>query len=258
MISLKWRHAVTASILLLTINPTVWAKPILFEFTGTVTDSVIDAVFGELVTEPLEHPEWVGQQVFGTVTMDLEGQWEYFDDDDPYKIFKSHGSVADSNWMQVKLRNPDGTYFDSSLATYGPSIPFDPLPNTAYAQLTHMSNFTPGVPSSNFQVVRRYHDSESFRRYNYIELTLSGNGDNAHLLTNSKNYEDAIIKPEFANVRNFGAVKQSNRTLTSPNYYFNIDSFTRISTNVPEPSAPLLLFSGLLIVLVKRYKYLVK
>lgn len=255
MFNLRGLYAVVASIFFFTINAPVWAKPVIFEFTGIVTDSVIDGDFGELIKEPLAHPEWVGKKVFGTVTMDFDGQWEYFSDDDPYKIYKSYGSVADSAWMQVTLKNPDGSYFDSSLATYGPSIPFDPYPNNAYTQLLHMSDLVPGGPYSNFQVSRGYHNKDAFWKYNSIELTLGSKGDYASLLTSGRNYEDVILNPEFANVRNFGSVKQSNRTLTSPNYYFTIDSFIRTSTHVPEPAAPLLLFSGLLIALIRKFKH---
>ncbi|RYY73442.1 MAG: PEP-CTERM sorting domain-containing protein [Gammaproteobacteria bacterium] len=42
--------------------------------------------------------------------------------------------------------------------------------------------------------------------------------------------------------------------MATPNYYFWIDSLSRIETEVPEPPAPLLLFSALLVLLLKRYR----
>jgi len=254
MIFFKNVYVIATSILLLTVNAPAWATPITFEFTGTVTNTVIDTIFGDNGIKETRYPEWNGQQVTGILTLDLEGQWEYFSEDDPYTIYKSFGSVADSNWMQLTLRNPDGTYFDSSRATYGKPTPFNPYPNSAYAQIVHLSDVNPEPPLSNLVVSRGYYDSASPLAYNYIELTLIGNGSNAHLLTSSKDFDDVIINPEFANLQNYGSVNQSNRTLTSPGYHFTIDSFNRVRTEVPEPSAPLLLFSGLLIVLLKRYK----
>ncbi|MDF3014133.1 MAG: hypothetical protein K0Q78_2337 [Cellvibrio sp.] len=161
----------------------------------------------------------------------------------------------------MKLRNPDGTYFDSSRASYGSSTPFNPFPNSAYTQLTHLIEIEAGAPVSNVGFSRRYFDDDSPLPYNYIDLTLIGNRDNAHLLINSKEYEDVIIKPEFANLTNYGAVYQSSRTLTDPDYYFIIDSHSRRGTDVPTPSAPLLLISGLFIVLLivffKQYEVVV-
>jgi hypothetical protein len=261
MIWVKNVCAIAASIFVLMINASAWATPLIFDFTGTVTDSIFDTRFGNNVTTVTRHPEWNGQQVTGVITLELEGQWKFADEDDPYTIFKSDGSVADSEWMQVKLRNPDGTYFDSPHATYGSSTPFNPLPNSAYTQLTHLIEIDASAPVSNVGFSRRYHNSNSPRPYNYIDLTLIGNGDNAHSLMNSKEYENVVFNPEFANVTNYGAVYQSSHTPTDPDYYFIIDSLSRRGTDVPTPSAPLLLISGLFIVLLiiffKRYEVVV-
>jgi|GEM_PF-1583534 len=255
MIFSKTFCALATSLFTLTLNSFVWATPIVFEFTGTITDTVIDKTFGN-ETKLMSRTEWIGQQISGTISLDLDDQWKYFGDDDPYTIFKSYDTRATgAEWMQVKLRNPDGTYFDSSLATDGRSIPFDPYPNSAYAQIVHlMDDAYYGVPLSNVDFSRWYHNDNSPLMYNHFELGLIGNGDNASSLVSSKNFDDIIVKPDFANLQNYGLVRQSHRTLADPSYYFLIDSFSRIETEVPEPPAPLLLFSALLVLMVKRFK----
>lgn len=244
-------YSLITFLLLLTGNASVSATPIIFEFTGTVNDKVTNEMFGEYGTRITEHPEWNGQQISGTVSLDLE----FFGSGSNVAYSSRDTRAAGAIWMQVKLRNPDGTYFDSSLATDGPSIPFNPFPNSASANIVHlMDNAYYGTPISNLVLNRRYHDDNSADVYNYFELGLIGNADNANGLVSSKNFDEVIVKPEFANLRNYGMVTQSHRTLANPSYYFSIDSFSRVATEVTEPSALILLFSALFVVLVKRYK----
>lgn len=109
------------------------------------------------------------------------------------------------------------------------------------------------VPLSNVGFNRWYHESNLPIMYNYFELALIGNGDSVNSLVSSKNFDELIVNPEFANLRNYGMVTQSHIASANPSYYFSIDSFSRIETDVPEPSMPMLLFSALFIMLVKGY-----
>jgi hypothetical protein len=254
VISLKKFYSVTISLLILTISTSTWATPIVFEFKGTVTNTVTDIISGDNGAKDTTRPEWNGQQVTGFVTLELHDEWKMSSDADPYTIFRTFASAADAEWMQIKLRNPDGTYFDSSLATGGGSSPYNPYPDSAYTQIIHQYDDFYSGSLTNLGINRRYYDSTSLLSNNYFELSLIGNGDNASQLASSKNYNDVIIKSEFANLQNFGRVIQSDQTLNSPNYYFSVDSFSRVRTDVPEPSIPLLLFSGLAILLIKRLK----
>jgi len=88
--------------------------------------------------------------------------------------------------------------------------------------------------------------------YNYFELALIGNGDSVNSLVSSKNFDELIVNPKFANL-NYGMVTQSHIASANASYYFSIDFFSSIETDVPEPSMPMLLFSALFIMLVKGY-----
>ena len=249
MIFSKTLCFLATSLLTLTLNSSALATPVVFEFTGTITDTVVDKMFGN-ETKVMSRTDWIGQQISGTVSLDFA----YFGNDPNAAHTFLITYAADSEWMQVKLMNPDGTFFDSSFAVGGTSAPFDPYPSSAAANILHLYDDPYyGVPLSNLVLNRWYQDDNPALMYNYFELGLIGNGDNASLLVDSKNFEDVTVKPEFANLRNYGMVTQSHRTFADPSYYFLIDSFTRMETEVPEPSSPILMLSALLIVLLKRY-----
>lgn len=80
-------------------------------------------------------------------------------------------------------------------------------------------------------------------------------GDNADKLTNGADYNNAIIRPEFANVNNWAQVAQFNETGFGYDYYFTITSLKRIEVEVPEPSSLLILISGLLLILLRKLNH---
>lgn len=251
MIFTKISHRLAALTLFSTLSTFTahsWAIPLTFEFTGTISNTVlISRIQQTLFTS---HPQWNGLQVTGTVTMDLPELAA-----SPYNGlgYSQYGTSQDAypyaDWMSFTVTNPDGTILDIS-----DSIPIIPAPDlegdSAYTHLAHQSYM---YGDSGFYAQRIYNNFVPYPR-NSAALSLRADGDNAQWLTSSANYNNVIIKPEFANMDNYGWIYQLDDMGVGHEYYFRIDSVKRKPTEVPEPSVLLLFISGLLLIQLKRYK----
>lgn len=188
----------------------------------------------------------------GSLTLDL---LKYHDSPQQNLTSSSYsgiGSPSELDWISLKIKNPDGSFFDSSYSFPESQPPHEPTDH-AYVLLAHLKGDYYGVLQSNLIVSRGYASPSLFP--NFAELGLRANGENVSLLTSSANFDDVIIKPEFANMHNYGRVLQANEIGLAHEYYFSIDSFERKPTDVPEPSTLVFLFFCLLAMGIKRYKY---
>ncbi|MEN0037937.1 MAG: hypothetical protein AAGC78_12765 [Cellvibrio sp.] len=233
---------------LTTFTAPSWAIPLTFDFTGTISNTVLISKIQQ--TLATSHPQWNGLQVTGTVTMDLDessaspynglGYSQYSTQEDIYPY---------ADWMSFSVTNPDGSILDIS-----DSIPITPEPdlegNNAYTHLAHQSYL---YGDSGFYAQRIYNNFVPYPR-NSAALSLRAVDDNARWLTSSANYNDVIIKPEFANHDNYGWIYQLNDLGIGHEYYFRIDSLKRRPAEVPEPSIWLLFISSLLLIQMKRLK----
>ena len=245
MILAKFFYRLTTLTLLSTFTASSLAIPLTYQFTGTISDTV----FGSRMYQTLftTHPQWNGRQVTGTLTMDLPELGASPYNGPGYSQYSKYGDVYPySDWMSFSVTNPDGSVLDIS-----DSIPITPAPEAegddAYTHLAHQSYL---YGDSSFYAQRTY-DLPPYPR-NHASLSLRADGENALWLTSSANYNDVIIKPEFANIDNHGYVWQLNDVGIGHEYYFRIDSLERISADVPEPSILLIFISGLLLILWKR------
>ncbi len=153
--------------------------------------------------------------------------------------------------MSFSVANPDGSILDIS-----DSIPIIPAPeDIGDDAVTYLLHQATAYGYSGFYAQRTYNNSVPYPR-NHATLSLSAEGDNALWLTSSANYNDVIIKPEFANIENYGLVYQLNELGFGHEYYFRIDSLKRKPTDVPEPSIWLAFIFGLLFIQMKRYRLL--
>lgn len=226
-----------------------WAMPLTFEFTGTISNTVL--IWGVEQTLATSHPQWNGLPVSGTLMIDLPalaasplngpGYSQYSKRSDTYPF---------ADWMSFSIINPDGSILDIS-----DSIPIIPPPESegddAYTQLAHQSYL---YGDSGFYAQRTYSSIEQIP-INHASLSLQATGENALWLTSSANYHDVIIKPEFANFENYGWVWQLNDLGLGHEYYFRIDSIVRKAIDVPEPPLLLMLISGLLLLQWKRHQF---
>lgn len=250
MISIKRFYRLVALTFVSTLsifNAPSWAIPLSFEFTGTISDTVlISRIEQTLFTS---HPQWNGQQVTGTLTVDLPELAASPYNGVGYSQYSKTEDYPYAGWMSFSVTNPDGSILDIS-----DSIPLIPEPddigNDAYTQLTHQSYI---YGDSGFYAQRTYNNSVPYPR-NFASLSLRADGDNALWLTSSADYNNVIIKPEFANMDNYGSVYQLNELGIGHEYYFRIDSLKRKIAKVPEPSVLLIFISGLLLIQWKRFK----
>lgn len=246
MILTKYLYRLAALTLVSTFTAPSWAIPLTFQFTGTISDSILGS--GIYQTVFISHPQWNGEQVSGTLTLDLpEAAASPFNGPGYTQYGKSQYFYPYANWMSFSVTNPDGSVLDiSDSITPAPELEGD----DAYTHLAHKSY---RYGDSGFYAQRTYNNFVPYPR-NSATLSLQAIGENAAWLTSSADYNDVIIKPEFANLENYGDVYQLNDMGIGHEYSFRIDSLERISSEVPEPSILLIFISGLLLVQWKRNK----
>lgn len=246
MILTKIFNRLAALMLVSTFTASSWAIPLTFQFTGTISDTILGS--GIYQTVFTSHPQWNGEQVSGTLTLDLpELAASPFNGPGYTQYGASQDFYPRADWMSFSMTNPDGTILDIS-----DSIPITPAPEAegddAYTHLAHQSYL---YGDSSFYAQRTYNNFVPYPR-NHAALSLRAIGENAAWLTSSADYNDVIIKPEFANLENYGYVYQLNDLGIGHEYSFRIESLERISTEVPEPSLLLIFISGLLLLQWKR------
>jgi len=224
------------------------ALPLAFEFKGTISESVL--VSGIFQTAFTRQPEWNGLKVSGTLVMDLQDlAASPYNDLNYIQYSKSEHSYDYANWMAFSITNPDGSVLDISDA-----VPLFPAPEAeaddAYTYLAYHSHYLGG--DSGFYAQRTYDDPPYPR--NHTSLSLRASGQNAELLVSGANYNDVIIRPEFANSENYGYVYQLNDQGIGYEYNFRIDSLARATSKVPESGSLTLMILGFASLLLSRIR----
>ena len=223
-----------------------WASPLVFEFTGTISDTVL--ISGVNQTLFTTHPEWNEKRVAGRLTMDFSALAESPFNGSGYTQYSKNGITnLTADWMSFLVNNPDDTFLDIS-----DSEPIIPAPEAesddAYTDLSHHSYMN---GSSGFYAQRSYTNTPNYPQ-KHASLWLAALGDNAEWLTSNVDYNTVIIKPEFANWFNYGYVRYYTELGVGYEYTFTIDSLERVDATVPEPSMWLLMIVGLLLICRNR------
>lgn len=238
-------HKLAALTLAVTLPASSWALPLTFEFSGTISDTVLISGFDQTLFTT--HPEWNGLTVRGTLTMDFQDL-----PTSPHTGlgYTQHSQTEDyphANWMSFLIESPDGSFLDVS-----DSEPVFPAPwligDDAYTELAHLSYL---YSDSGFYAQRSYNNQLTYPR-KHAALSLRSIGDSANLLTSSANYNDVVVRPEFADYENYGYVYHYTELGIGHEYSFKIDSLKRTLANVPEPSTWWLFISGFVFILLKR------
>lgn len=219
-----------------TIIPSLaWATPIIFNFTGTISDQHLSG--GSMQKSYSIIPKWLGKQVSGSISLDLDAvvpTWA----NESQTIYQSHHEPNNNyaQWMTVTINNPDGT-------SYSIAPLLDPLPevnaNYASTYLTYRADYD----DAQFVAGRTY--SNSIKTHQNIVFYITARGDDAHKLLNTTDFNNVNINTNFANWDNYGAIHYVKENGKKMAYLFSVDSFTRVTSEVPEPGSFFLLIIGL-------------
>lgn len=231
----------------LTISIPGWAMPIMFEFTGTVSDSVL--ISRRYQTIYTNVPEWSGLQVTGSVVMELPELAASPNNSPSHSIYGQREEFPYADWMTFRLTHPDGSLFEVPGSTPATPVP-EGIGNDAYTQLSHLSYIN---GASSFYATRSYNNSLTYPQKS-ISISLTAVGGNANWLTNNADFYNVEVNPEFANFENYGSVSDYSGLGVGHKYTFTIDSLKRVNARVPEPSLWLLALTGLLLIGWRRYK----
>jgi len=212
------------------------ATPITFNFTGTINGEVLS--YGNIRKSNAIIPKWIGKQVSGSITMDLDSLLpEWANSSQTY--YTSHQENGDlGEWMTVTIKNPDGT-------SYAIAPPIDPLPevdvSSASTYLTYNKTHHDQIA---FFAGRNYANLRTPPRQEFY-MWLSAEYEDANKMLNTTDFNTVNINTDFANWTNYGVVYYIKENGKKMNYEFSFDSFTRVSTEVPEPGSLFLFVMGL-------------
>lgn len=236
---------VIAVFFLIVAAPSIQAIPIKFEFTGTITDKVL--ISGQVTDIYFNARRWKGKTVTGHMMIDVEGLATNPNQSPEQVYYSSWYGDNPSDWLSFSITNPDGStyYFPES---YDPLSEVDVDGSDVYL----INSFSSYGNATALYAGRTYLNAKSLPRQ-YLSLRLQGSGMNAAKAITSMDFDTVEFNPEFANWENYGIVDYSHPSGKNTNYYFTINSLTR----VPEPSSWLLILGGLIALLARR-RYFVR
>lgn len=224
-----------------------FATPIVFNFTGTVTDEILS--YGQLSKTWKSIPKWNGKTVTGSVILDLDGLVP--EDTSANQTYYNTGSYGtnESQWLSFIINNPDGTSY--TLPNRTEVLPL-PKVNASSAYLI----YDPVYNGSSLYVGRTYvgqFPKDQPRQTMFLRL--GSNGDDAANLFNTTDFNTVEFDPTFATLENYGGIEYLKDNRKTMAYSFKINSLTRAESEVPEPgilSLILIGFAGLMLNRARR------
>lgn len=240
MCFLKTVRIIAITLFITSIASLTNATPIVFNFTGTVSDKYLDE---HMQDAPLSIPEWKGKNISGSFTLDVNAVTPTIlrDDFSQYITFDRTGITT--QWMKFTVTNPDGSTLTfptgepkkDGEGSYSASVqltgdPLDPLEVFQYFNI---------IKSNDYDEDR-------------IELSLGSIGQDLNLIFSSTDLNIVEFYPEYTNEINKGIVKFKNEIGEKMEYYFLISSLTRIKSEVPESGSLILMLLGFFGLILNR------
>lgn len=222
----------------------VHAVPVVFEFTGRVSDGFL--FYGNMVQGGYSYPEWNGKSITGQFVIDVEGLTSSPANSPYYRHYGTSLYHNVDDWLSFTLTNPDGkTYsFPGDYAFADDIDPFsEDYVNSTSAWLADL----PEEKGNKFSV-GRYLFNPDLQLKRYIYLSLESSDPNPSGLINGLDFETLVVDAQYANWINYGLVNYATNDGTRFDYYFTIETIKR----VPEPSSLLLLVCGIAMLLWTR------
>jgi hypothetical protein len=229
---------------LFTIIPSLaWATPIVFNFTGTISDQHLSN--GSMQKSYSIIPKWLGKQVSGSISLDLDAvvpTWGYESQTIYESFYEPNNNFA--QWMTVTINNPDGTSYSIAPA-------LDPLPEVDANYAATYLSYRADYDDAQFVAYRNYSNVRKTPTQNIV-FYISARGEDAHKLLNTTDFNTVNINTDFANWENYGSIYYVKENGKKMAYIFSVDSLTRVSSEVPEPGSFVLLVLGLFTITTAR------
>lgn len=233
-----------SGLILITISSVVAATPIVFNFTGTVTDQVLDG--GGMSKKWASISKWNGKSISGSFTMSLENVTPIIQNNEQTYYLTEASNDNSRQWLEFVINNPDGTSYSIPTST-------DPLPvvDLNYSAATLLSNEN----SSIFYIAREF-QNKSFKNppLQEIMLRLGSFWEGSSQLYSSLDFSTVEFRPELATHQNYGLVNYLKDNGKKMEYFFTIDTLTRVEHNVPEPGILGLILLGLVSLTLGRMR----
>lgn len=199
------------------------AETVSYSFSGTVNEQYL--VSGVLAPNVfLTNPEWIGDSISGTLTINLAAAPE----PNVQTGFYGAGGTTTPSWLRISVTNPDGSSFVSD----------------SFASVSQFAAFRlqiyPGDP-----VTPPYNEFVT----NTAQNLIAGGGNSAELNLTSRSSPSALIdsaNPSSVNVdvsqanfNNYGRISSFPSTAPGDgyDYFFTVNSLTR-DVVVPPPPPP--------------------
>lgn len=234
------KRAFFTSILVATSSFT-WATPIIFNFTGTISEYILSN--GQMTKSPAVIPKWFGKGVSGSVIMDLDAVVPSPNHSEQTYYDSSYNNNF-SQWMTFIINNPDGTSY-----TIPPAI--DPLPDAGLGSAVASLIYRDAYDDARLFLGRNHSNSLKGPAQS-ISLRLWGWGEDADKVLDTIDFNNVVIKPEFASQENYGEIFYIKDNGKKMAYYFTIDSLSRVTSEVPEPGSWCLIALGFAGLILKR------
>lgn len=219
------------------------SAPVTFEFTGRVSDGFF--FHGDMV-RGFAHPEWDGKSVSGQFVVDVDGLIPSPAGSPDIRLYMTAFYDKPSEWLSFTLTNPDGKTY-SFPGEYSFADDIDPY------SLDHSNGSSLWLTDRHegrgdrFSVSRNLVNPDlQLRRHIYIGLE----SRNPFGLINGVDVGNLVVNAQQADWINYGVVNYATANGVKFDYYFTIDSITR----VPEPSILILLLLGAMLLGVSRLR----
>lgn len=207
------------------------ALPITFDFTGTISNSVLSN--GSYIKID-QSTQWLGKTVNGSFTLDIDNVETNPQQSSYQKYYDSSYGSNSTDWLSVAIVNPDGRSYSYPPEDQPLSVDVD----SAVASLIYRDSAFPDV---RFYVGRTFSNLNTTPKFE-ISLRLTAWGPKSLQMLNGLDFDTLNVNPTYADRENYGIAEYDDGAGENFNYYFTIDSISRrdVNAHVNEPSLLLL------------------
>ncbi|HSI51392.1 MAG TPA: PEP-CTERM sorting domain-containing protein [Ideonella sp.] len=219
------------------------ADVVSFNFTGQISDSVLQTgIYQPLVSSNMP-ADWLGQTVSGSIRIDLGPRAPTVLIPGQMSQLSNNASYPATDWMTVSITQPDG----STLLIPSSPAP-DPYPegegNNAYSHLMNNAVLN-GQPAQDGFSANRFLSNGQTYPQQLFQLELVSTGANNLSLVDSIDYRKAVFNPAQANWTNYGVVDSFSSLTSGYRYAFTVLSLSSTVSAVPEPTSTAMMGIGL-------------